>query len=226
MTTPHHDIPARAPFYFNSAAHLLRIGAERATNLREMLAALRSCSDGSIFQHTFRTLEEHHFIRPGYSNDFAHWANADCNETALAERLAGLDVREFTSVCDLRERIVKIVDEYLLHHPGAGERSARQPFYFCSSDTVVMPTPYAAHNLVEFAEGLRQVTIHSIHHHFIEARLRLKLQSNDFSVWLAEDMNLPRAAAALNRIDIYTSTLEGVRRRIVRIVETAMSSAP
>lgn len=49
---------ARAPFYFNSAAHLLRIGRERATNLNELLAALRACPNDSIFAHTFQTLQE------------------------------------------------------------------------------------------------------------------------------------------------------------------------
>jgi hypothetical protein len=43
---------AHKPFYFNTSAHLLRIGRERAATLGE--------------------LEEHHFIREGFSNDFAH----------------------------------------------------------------------------------------------------------------------------------------------------------
>lgn len=75
----------------------------------------------------------------------------------------------------------------------------------------------------EFAEGLRRVSVHSIHHHFIEARLRLKLMSNDFSQWLHEDVGLTETARALNRIDIYTATLEDVRDQIVRIVERALT---
>jgi len=31
---------------------------------------LHTCSEGSIFQHTFRTLQEHHLIREGFSNVF------------------------------------------------------------------------------------------------------------------------------------------------------------
>ncbi len=100
-----HPRWARSPFYFNSASHLLRIGREKATNLQELLEALRTCSDSSIFQHTFQTLAEHHFIKEGFSNDFSHWAFAACNEVELAERLASIDVREFTSIVTLRERI-------------------------------------------------------------------------------------------------------------------------
>ncbi len=175
---------AKAPFYFNSAAHLLRIGRERATTLGELLEAVRVCPDDSIFEHTFQTLQEHHFIREGFSNDFAHWAFAACNEIGLAERLASVDVREFTSVNALRDRLLAIVEEYLRKNPRARDRQALDPFYFCASDTVVIPTPFVARNLSEFIDGLRKVSIHSIHYHFIDARLRLKLNSNDFSQWL------------------------------------------
>ncbi len=214
---------ARAPFYFNSAAHLLRIERERATNLAEFLDALRTCPDASIFQHTFRTLQEHHFIREGFSNDFAHWTFAACNEVELAERLASIDVREFTSIPALRERIISIVETYLNRNPRARERAALEPFYFCASDTVVVPTPFVARNLMEFADCLNRVSVHCIHYHFIEARLRLKLNSNDFSVWLEEELDLPRLADRLNRIDIYTSTLQDVRRKILQVVESSLS---
>jgi hypothetical protein len=216
---------ARSPFYFNSAAHLLRIGREKATNLGELLEALRTCPDDSIFQHTFQTLQEHHFIREGFTNDFAHWAFAACNEVGLAERLAGVDVREFTAIPVLRERLVEIVETHLERNARARDRAALEPFYFCASDTVVVPTPFVARNLVEFAEALQRVGIHSVHYHFIDARLRLKLNSNDFSVWLEEELDMGPIADRLNRIDIYTSTLQDVRRRILRIVEAALGRA-
>jgi len=214
--------PVKA-FYFNTSAHLLRITPQKASTLAEFLQALRDCPEGSIFQHTFRTLQEHHFIREGFSNDFAHWALSACNEPSMAEGLASVDVREFTSIAQLRERFVQIVEEFLQRNPAAANRAARETFYFCASNIVVIPTSFVAHTLPEFAEGLRGVSVHSIHHHFIEARLRLKLMSNDFSQWLYEDLGLTDAARQLNRIDIYTGTLEDVRKQIVRIVERALS---
>jgi hypothetical protein len=214
---------ARAPFYFNSAANLLRISREKASNLQELLDAVRSCSDACIFQHTFQTLEEHHFIREGFSNDFSHWAFASCNEVELAERLAGLDVREFTSIAALRERVVNILENYLKKNPRAATKPAMEPFYLMAADVVVVPTPYVARNLEEFADGLRRVSTHSIYYHFIDARLRLKLNNNDFSVWLDQELDMGSAADRINRIDIYTSTLEGVRRSILRIVESEIA---
>ena len=216
---------ARSPFYFNSAAHLIRIGREKTTNLAELLDALKICPDESIFQHTFQTLREHHFIREGFSNDFSHWAFASCNEVELAERLAAIDVREFTSIATLRERLIHIIDSYLQKNPRAATRVAMEPFYLMASDLVVVPTPYVARNLEEFADGLRKVSIHAIYYHFIDARLRLKLNTNDFSIWLENELDLAQAADRLSRIDIYTSTLEGVRRSILKIIETEISRA-
>jgi hypothetical protein len=218
-----HRVPAK-PFYFNTAAHLLRITRQKAATLGELLDALRECPEESIFQHTFRTLQEHHFIRQGFSNDFAQWAVASCKEPGLGERLAAVDVREFTSVAELRATFLAIVEEFLKANPEAGKRTAQEVFYFCASDTVVIPTSFVAQTMQDFANGVRSVSLHSIHHHFIEARLRLKLMSNDFSQWLHEDMGLTDSARALNQIDIYTVTLEDVRRQIVRIVERALTA--
>jgi hypothetical protein len=184
--------------------------------------SLRTCPDSSIFQHTFRTLEEHHFIKEGYSNDFAQWAYTELREVGLGERLAGLDVREFTSLVKLRERLIQIVEEFASVTPKAKECASKTPFYFCSSKATVLPTARSANNLAEFVAGLKEVGIHSIHYHFIEARLRRKLETNDFSIWLRRDLGLERPAQQLDEIDIYTSTLEGVRRKIIQIVQSVV----
>lgn len=209
------------PFYFNSSVHLLRIGREKASTLAQLLAGLRICPEESIFQHTFRTLEEHHYVGHGFSNDFAHWAFTACNEPGLGEGLASVDVRDFTSLADLRRCFVEIVERYVRQNPRSADRAAREPFYFCSSEIVVVPTPFVATNLSEFLDGVARVTVHSIHHHFIEGRLRLKLASNDFSMWLQQELGLGDTARRINRIDIYTSTLEGVRQQIISIARQA-----
>jgi Family of unknown function (DUF5752) len=210
------------PFEFKSAAHLLFIEKERARNIGELAQALRSCPEESIFQHTFRTLEEHHFIKEGFSNDFAHWAYMELGEVGLGERLASLDVREFTSLVTLRSRLIEIVEEYGEKNAKSREHQATTPFYFCSSKTIVLPPQRRASTLPEFIEGLKAVSLHSVHYHFIEARLRRKLESNDFSIWLRRDLGISKEASLLDHIDIYTSTLEGVRRKIVQILQGAV----
>lgn len=210
-------------FFFNTSEHLLRIGRQKANNLSELLHAIQTCPDDSIFQHTFRTLQEHHFIRQGFSNDFAHWSLFACNEPALAEQLASVDVREFTAIEGLRRRMVEILDGFLQTENRPGSRSAYEPFYFCASDIVVLPTSFRADDLGGFLNGINQVSVHAIHHHFIEARLRLHRMSNDFSQWLEEELGLAEVADEIERIDIYANTLEGVRRQIARTVSQAMN---
>lgn len=211
-------------FYFNTSEHLLRIGRKKANTLSELLQAIETCPDDSIFQHTFRTLQEHHFIREGFSNDFAHWSLFACHEPALAEQLAAVDVREFTAIEGLRRRMLEIIDSFLQTHARSGSRPAHEPFYFCSADIVVLPTGFAPNTLKGFLDGINQVSVHSIHHHFIEARLRIHRMSNDFSQWLEEEVGLQETADAIERIDFYTNTLEGVRRQIAGIVSQAMNN--
>ncbi len=211
------------PFYFNTSESLMRIGRQKATNVSELWQALQTCPDDSIFQHTFRTLQEHHFIRQGFSNDFAYWCLFACNEPVLAEQLASVDVREFTEIEGLRLRMVGILDDFLRQHPQSGNKFASEPFYFCASSSVVLPTQFAPDTLPGFVDGLRYVSIHSIHHHFIEARLRLHRMSNDFSNWLEQEVGLPQVAESIERIDIYTNTMEGVRQQIATIVERSFN---
>src|SRR5512135_3121215 len=119
-------------FYFNTSESLLRIGRQKATNLCELFDALHTCPEDSVFQHTFRTLQEHHFIRQGFSNDFAHWSLFACNEPALAEQLASVDVREFTDLEGVRRTMIEIVRDFLQAHPESGARPVHEPFYFCA----------------------------------------------------------------------------------------------
>lgn len=212
---------ATTPFEFKSGAHLLRIEREQSRTLGELLRDLHTCPDSSIFEHTFRTLQEHHFIKEGFSNDFAHWAYTECGAVALSERLICIDVREFTKISDLRGRLEGIVADYLSQNPKARDQEAVNPFYFCSADTIITPTEIKAFTLAEFIAGLRAVGLHSIQYHFIEARLRRQLETNDFSIWLKRELGLETVAAQLDHIDIYTATLEGVRRQIIRILEGA-----
>lgn len=225
QATGSRQFQARTPFEFKSAAHLLFIERQSATNIGELLEGVKACSEESIFQHTFRTLQEHHFIKEGFSNDFAQWAYTDLGEVGLGERLAGLDVREFTSLAAVRGRIASIVEEFSTDNSQACGRSAHTPFYFCSSRTILLPTNLTANSLVDFVDGLRKTSLHTIQYHFIEARLRRKLESNDFSIWLKRDLGLDREADQLNQIDIYTSTLEGVRRKIIQILQTTLGQS-
>ena len=68
----------------------------------------------------------------------------------------------------------------------------------------------------------RRLNMASMQFHFISSRLRLHLQSNDFSVWLDRDLGLKDLARRVNQIDLYTNTLDSARARIINLVEKEM----
>src|SRR5579872_5014966 len=97
---------ADQPFQFVAASYLIRIGAEPVQTLGEFAKSLRTCAQASIFYHTFQSLEAHHYT--SFSSDFAQWALTACNEAALAERLAVVDLRDVVSLEDLRRDLADI----------------------------------------------------------------------------------------------------------------------
>jgi hypothetical protein len=207
---------AKAPFQFVAASYLIRIRPERAETLAELADHLRSVSDSSVFFHTFQSLEAHHYTT--FSNDFAQWAMAACNEAVLAEELGAIDLRDFVSLEEVRQVLAETLEDYIAWNPQSANRPAFEPFYFCEAVAIALPLDARANTLAELAEGIRRMSLQTLHHHFINARLRPKLGANDFSSWIADSLGLPALADALNRVDFYTNTLEGVRAEILQII--------
>jgi len=208
---------AAEAFQFVAASYLVRIRPERASTLKELAEHLRSCSEESIFYHTFQSLETHHYST--FSSDFAQWVQAGLNEQELSERLATVDLRSVVSLTDLREQLAGFVEEHLAANPGSAERRAFEPFHFCEAVEVTVPLDARAHTLAELAAGIRRQSLHTLHYHFIISRLRLRLETNDFSHWVQHSLGVPDLAEAMNRVDIYTNTLEGVREDLVKLLD-------
>jgi uncharacterized protein DUF5752 len=210
---------AETPFDFFAVSYLTRIGNQSAETIAELLEGLRQCSDASIFHHTFQTLGAHHFLTENFSNDFAQWAMADANRNDLGELLASLDVRDYVSIAALREDLCRMVADFCSARPEFANQGALDRFYFCESVGVTVPLGLQAKTLDEFRQGIERLSHDGFYFHFISSRLRLKLQTNDFSHWLADGLGLVTLAESVNRIDIYTNTLEGTRARMLRLID-------
>jgi hypothetical protein len=210
---------AETSFEFFTVAHLTRIGNLSAGTLAELLSCLEQCSDASIFHHTFQTLSSHHYLTEGFSNDFAQWVLADANRDALAEQLGALDIRDYTSIAALRADLCQAVREYTEQHPEFAHQQTLERFYFCESLEVTLPFGMTARTLAEFHAGVKRLSHSAFYFHFISSRMRLHLGTNDFSYWLADSLGLKTLADNINRIDIYTNTLDGARAKLLRLVE-------
>jgi len=189
---------AETPFEFFTVAYLTRIGNQSAGNLEELLAGLEQCSDASIFHHTFQTLSSHHF---------------------LTEQFAALDIRDYTSIAALRADLCRVLRDFTAAFPQFSRQEALDRFYFCESLEVTMPFSLNAATLDEFRNGVASISHASFHFHFVTSRLRLQLRTNDFSHWLAGSLGLTSLAENIDRIDIYTNTLDSARAKMLRLVD-------
>jgi hypothetical protein len=210
---------AETTFEFFAVSYLIRIGNQSAGTIAELQEGLQQCSDASIFYHTFQTLGAHHYLTENFSNDFAQWAMADANRNDLGEQLASLDVRDYVSIAALRADLCRMVGDYCAANPEFANQAALDRFYFCEGVEVTVPLGLQARTLDEFRQGIERLSHAGFYFHFISSRLRLQLQSNDFSQWLANGMGLETLAESINKIDIYTNTLESTRAKMLRLID-------
>ena len=190
----------------------------QAKTIPELLTGVRSVPDSSIYFHTHRFLQQHHFLSPEPPNDFAYWVTNVLGDDALAERLWSVDTVRFAGISGLREKLIAILESYIETSKRDIECVSGGEFYFMACKTFVFPNGYVAHTLTEFAEYLSKVSISSIYFHVFDAKLRLKTGENDFSRWFL-DLGQTALANETKRLDPYSYTLDGLRRQIVALVK-------
>jgi hypothetical protein len=206
-------------FEFKSRLNLVELLGVRARDILELRHGLAAVPGSSIYHHTHRFLQQHHYLYPEPPNDFAFWIGQALAMDDLAERLAAIDTVRFRRIEELRARLLEILDQW-----GDGDRmrakasNEGEEFHFMSSRTFVLPTPLRAGNLEEFSACLRRISFDSLYYHIFEARLRLGRDDNDFSVWF-RDNGHDDLARKMARLDPYTITMEGLRRKIVQLVD-------
>ncbi len=214
---------AEHSFQFVTASYLTSVGDRKVITLAGLRDGLAACSDASIFFHTFQSLGRHHFLTEGFSNDFAQWVQAGCNQPQLAEEMVALDIRDYLHLSDLRHDLRQLVEDFCAANPHAAEQGCFEPFYFCESIEVTVSLGVEAWTLEEFRRGLEQMSHASLHYHFLASRLRLHLRTNDFSYWFDTGLGLPELAEKTNRIDAYTNTLESARARMLALVDEELA---
>jgi Family of unknown function (DUF5752) len=205
-------------FYFHTRLNLVELLGRQAKNLDQLLNGLRQVPDSSIYYHTHRFLQQHHYLSPEPPNDFAFWVTNSLGLDPVGEKLASVDTVRFRSITGLRAKFLEILEPMVLvPNYRSVECQAGEEFHFMSCRTFVLPTPYQARDLREFRDVLQKVSINSLYFHIFEARLRLERGDNDFSNWL-EGIGEKDLAAEISRLDPYTITLEGLRKKIIQQV--------
>ncbi len=204
-------------FEFKECVSISKATGQSARTLRELRDIIAVVSRESIFHHTYQYFLNGHMLE--YTNDFANWAGESLEERALAEQLSSIDPYDFTSVDDLRQTIVKVIDDYSARFPEPRAAIQGEEFHFIETVTFIFPMGIRVKNLAEFLTALRFVDSGSLYYHFYEARMRLGGGVDDFSRWIEDLFDKQELVQAIRAIDPFMHSVEGIREHLIEAVE-------
>jgi len=115
--------------------------------------------------------------------------------------------------------MVATIEEHILKGTNSREAMPGREFSFMKSVSFVISTPYIAHDLREFVEALRKISLGSLYFHVFESRLRRGKGLNDFTIWLQDSLGENELGDEIARLDPYTYTLEGLRSTFIQLIE-------
>ena len=213
---------AARPFEFTACLELREMLGRSAWDERELLTGIEDIPQESIFYHTHSSFLRSRYLAAPYPNDFATWAAIQVRDRVLGERLSVVSPMDFSSLEDLREEILTIIDDHLTHLSIVPRVVFGEPFDFMQSRIVEVPTGATAGTLEEFRAGLATILPSAIYFHTIEAPRRLARPETDFAAWLREGLGLDRLAAAVNRVDPYAGSLERLRTELLRLLDAEL----
>jgi len=216
--------PSKTPFYFKTQLTLVLLTGLKARNLVELREQLAVVSESSVYYHTHHYLEQHQLLTPEPPNDFAYWVVQVLQEDRVGEALAAIDIVRFNTLAALRQAILAELDAFLAKKPLLRESPPGEEFQFLRSVLFSLPTREQASNLSEFRECLTRVSTSSLYYHVFSGRLRRPLGVNDFSDWLTVCLGESELARRIDQLDPYTYTMEGLRRRVIELVDERLKA--
>ena len=206
------------PFYFYTKLDQTILLGITTSTIPGLLDSIQRVPESSIYYHTHRYLQQHHYLSPEPPNDFAYWVSQILNDVELGEQLSSIDIIRLDTIQSIRLEFITMLRSYISTSEKLREAPPGQEFHFMSCQTFAMQTPHTADSIPDFLEQLRQVSISSLYYHVFDAKLRLGHGENDFSRWFRDRGKL-ELADAVARLDPYTYTLEGLRTKIIALAE-------
>ncbi len=210
------------PFVFTACVELRQALDHHAHDARELVERLEAAPDDSVFFHVHGYFLRHRPFTTAYGNDFARWIAVELADLAMAERLAVVDPFQFETLAELREELVTIIHGQLRDAQPGRRVEFEHAFHFQQSRIVQVPLGPRATTLGEFRQGLAVADVSAIHHHMVEARARFGRRGGDFATWLRGALELPALADAIEHVDLYLTTPERVRSRLLALIDHAL----
>lgn len=215
---------AKETFRFRTRLTLPEVTGRKAFSIAELLKGVQQADDESIYYHTHRYIKQSHHLVPEGANDFAYWVTNVVQADRLGEELTAIDIVRYNSLADIRDAFINTLARGIAETPGQMRIVAPgREFYFMRAVRFSVPTKCSAVDYASFLECLRNVSVSSLYLHVFEARLRPPYGVDDFSLWFRTEFGDEAIGREIARLDPYSYTLEGLRKRIIRIIEKRMA---
>lgn len=199
-------------------------GVPPAINLRELRQRLATCKTDVLYHHFCETPLVPSFDNPDSRNDLALWALLQLGDRVLAERLGIINPYIYSNLEDLRELVLDILDERISEVPFVPSCPQGGELFFTEAVTIVFDTGGRISEPHQLPAAIGGMTNGSIYYHFLEARRRDPVGSDDFSAWLSCFPEQESWCSALQGIDFAFYTLSELRSALVRILEKGGTS--
>jgi hypothetical protein len=202
-------------FEFMGCIEIKELLGEKADNELHLMELIEEVPIDSIYYHTHSYFLRHFYLAGQYPNDFANWAALQVRDRLLGEKLGLVTPSPGRTMDDIRLELLDIIDRHLAGANSVPAIGYGEPFYFMKSRIIEVPTGLSAASLTEFIEAMESVHASAIYNHIFEARLRVRKNKSDFSIWMNEVLGLDKLAEEIEAIDCYMYSLEGLREKIL-----------
>ena len=187
-------------------------------NLRDLLAAVRTASDGVIEHHMMRCVLENDFELHEFPNDFARWCWNALGDHALGEELGLIDPYRHATIPALRATLEDTIDRQLWTTDATYAARPGLELHLIESRLVAFDTGERFAALDELAVAVPTMLLRSLFYHVHEARRRTGGRTDDFSAWLEAIGTEPDVVTALRGLDFYFLNLHQLRDEIAAVL--------
>jgi len=208
---------------FDCSLARLAVG-RRATNLRELLEAVRSVSDGVIEHHMMRCALEDHFDLYEFPNDLARWCWDGLGDQVLAEQLGLVDPYQHESIAQLRARLVDLIEGRLWQLDHVPWSRPGLELHLIESQLTAYDTGERIPTPAALAEAIPRLSRRSLFFHVHEAWRRKK--ADDFSTWLEARGADAGLVAGVRAVDFYFLNLNQLREELLGVFRQYFPGPP
>jgi hypothetical protein len=195
-------------------------------NLRELVDAIRTVSDGVIEHHMMRCVLEDHFQLYEFPNDLAGWCQTRLGDNVLGEQLALIDPYRQASISDLRAALLNVMEDRLWSLAYVPWCRPGLEFHLLESRLIAYDTGQRIATPSALLEAVERMSPRSLFYHFHDARRRTGGASDDFSMWLEKLGAEPSLVGALRAIDFYFLNLSQLRQAVSDAFRQQADRAP